>query len=186
MTRRRGYTTVSGNLAHLLDFIPDPSSPILLAGDFNTHSDTWSPGGKRTSPWAASLESWLDDHSFVSTVPDGSISQCSSTSLPSLIDFIFINEAFLEVPSFPATCSVSFHESVGSDHASLSISLPFTSTAPRLHRPPGWKIDLDLKVKWICLFWALLSPVITDIPSLLDAAQNLLVQISDISDSLFP
>jgi endonuclease/exonuclease/phosphatase family metal-dependent hydrolase len=44
-----------GNLSHLLDFSPDPT-PILLAGDFNTHSDTWSPGGKRASPWAPSLE----------------------------------------------------------------------------------------------------------------------------------
>jgi Endonuclease-reverse transcriptase len=138
-----------GNLSHLLDFIPDPSVPILLAGDFNTHSDTWSPGGKRASPWAPSLETWLEEHGFVSTVPDGSISRCSSNSLPSLIDFIFINEAFLEVPSFPVTCSVSFGASVGSDHAGLSISVPWTLTPPRLLCPPRWKIDPDLKDDWV-------------------------------------
>jgi Reverse transcriptase (RNA-dependent DNA polymerase)/Endonuclease-reverse transcriptase len=174
-----------GNLTHLLDFVPDPSSPILLAGNFNTHSDTWSPGGKRTSPWAVSLETWLDNHGFISTVPEGSISRWSSTSLPSLIDFIFVNEAFLEVPSFPATCSVSFNASVGSDHAGLSISVPLLQISPRLLRPPGWKVDPELKQEWVRRFQALPLPVITDEASLLSAARDLLTQISDISDSLF-
>jgi hypothetical protein len=39
-----------GDLDHLLDCSFDVSSPMLLRGNFNTHSDTWSPGGKRTSP----------------------------------------------------------------------------------------------------------------------------------------
>jgi hypothetical protein len=175
-----------GNLSHLLDYSPIASSPVLLARDFNTHSDIWSPGGKWTSPWAASLEGWLDDHGFVSTVPDRSISRRSSTSLPSLIDFIFVNEAFLEIPSFPVSCSVSFDASVGSDHAGLSISVPISTTPPRLHHPPGWKIDPDLKDAWSSWFRELPTPVISDEPSLLCAAQDLLFQISDISDSMFP
>jgi endonuclease/exonuclease/phosphatase (EEP) superfamily protein YafD len=174
-----------GNLTHLLDSTLDPSSPILLAGDFNTHSDTWSPGGKRVSPWAPSLEAWLDGHGFISTVPDGSISRRSSTSLPSLIDFIFVNEAFLEVPAFPVTCTVSFSASVGSDHAALSICLPLTQITPPLLWPPGWKIDTDLKDDWIQRFKALPLPIITDVPSLCSAARDLLTQISEISDSLF-
>jgi Endonuclease-reverse transcriptase len=175
-----------GNLSHLLDYSPVTSSPVLLAGDFNTHSDTWSPGGKWTFPWASSLEGWLDDHGFLSTVPDGSISRCSSTSLPSLIDFIFVNEAFLEVPSFLASCSLSFDASVGSDHASLSISIPVSTTPPCLHRPPGWKIDPDLKDTWSAHFRDLPPPAISDEPSLLHAAHSLLSHMSDISDSLFP
>jgi Reverse transcriptase (RNA-dependent DNA polymerase)/Endonuclease-reverse transcriptase len=175
-----------GNLSHLLDFSPDSSAPTLLAGDFNTHSDTWSPGGKRPSPWAPSLERWLDEFGFISTVPDGSISRRSPTSLPSLIDFIFVNEAFLEIPSFPSTCSVSFHVSLGSDHAGLSLCLPFDTTPPRLPRPPGWKIDPDLKEDWIMRFRTFSPPEITDIPSLLAAAQGLLSHITDISDALFP
>jgi hypothetical protein len=39
-----------GNLSHLFDSLPDASSPVILAGDFNTHFDTWSPGGKKISP----------------------------------------------------------------------------------------------------------------------------------------
>jgi Reverse transcriptase (RNA-dependent DNA polymerase) len=145
-----------------------------------------SPGGKRSSPWAPSLERWLDDYGFVSTVPDGAISRRSSTSLPSLINFIFVNEAFLEVPSFPASCSVSFSDSMGSDHAGLSLSLPLASTPPRLLRPPGWKIDPDLKDTWISRFQAFPSPAVSDVPSLLEATHNLLLQISDVSGSLFP
>jgi Endonuclease-reverse transcriptase len=174
-----------GNLSRLLEFTPDPSTPILLAGDFNTHSDTWSPGGKRPSPWAPALEHWLDVSGFISTVPDRSISRRSSTSLPSLIDFIFVNEAFLEIPSFPATCSVSFGDSLGSDHAALSVAIPFSTIPPRLHRPPGWKIDPGLKDEWIARFKALPIPDITDVPTLLAAGQELLTRITNISDSLF-
>jgi endonuclease/exonuclease/phosphatase (EEP) superfamily protein YafD len=175
-----------GNLSHLLEFIPDPSTPILLAGDFNSHSDTWSPGGKRPSPWAPALEHWLDDSGFISTVPDGAISRRSSTSLPSLIDFIFVNDAFLEIPSFPATCSVSFGDSLGSDHAALSLAIPFSTTAPQLHRPPGWRIDPELKDDWCLRFNALPIPEITNVSTLLAAGQEVLTRISDVSDSLFP
>jgi endonuclease/exonuclease/phosphatase (EEP) superfamily protein YafD len=175
-----------GNLTILTDFSPSIHTPILLAGDFNTHSDTWSPGGKQASPWAPSLEGWLDTHGFVSTVPDGSISHRSTTSLPSLIDFIFVNEKFLEVPSFPASCSVSFDSLIGSDHAGLSISIPVYTTPPRLLRPPGWKIDLDLKDTWCDRFRDFKLPPITDEPSLLLAAQGLLSHITAVSDSLFP
>jgi endonuclease/exonuclease/phosphatase (EEP) superfamily protein YafD len=175
-----------GNLTNLTDFSPSIHTPILLAGDFNTHSDTWSPGGKRASPWAPSLEGWLDEHGFVSTVPDGSISRRLTTSLPSLIDFIFVNEKFLEVPSFPASCSVSFDSSIGSDHAGLSISIPVYTTPPHLLRPPGWKIDPDLRDTWCARFRDIKKTPITDEPSLLHAAQHLLTHIIEVSDSLFP
>jgi Reverse transcriptase (RNA-dependent DNA polymerase)/Endonuclease-reverse transcriptase len=175
-----------GNLSHLLDCSLDASSPVLLGGDFNTHSDTWSPGGKRTSPWAPALESWLDDQGFISTVPEGAITRRSTTSLPSLIDFIFVNKAFLEIPSFPATCSVSFADSIGSDHAGLTLLIPFSPPPPRIHHTPGWKIDPDLKEAWCSRFKELPTPIITDVASLCLAAQKLLIDIADISDSLFP
>jgi endonuclease/exonuclease/phosphatase (EEP) superfamily protein YafD len=126
-----------GNLTVLTDLSPPIHTPILLAGDFNTHSATWSPGGKWASPWAPSLEGWLDEHGFISTVPEGSISRRSTTSLPSLIDFIFVNERFLKVPSFPASCSVSFDTSISSDHAGLSISIPVYTTPPPSSPAPG-------------------------------------------------
>jgi Endonuclease-reverse transcriptase len=175
-----------GNLTHLLDFSPEAHTPVLLTGDFNTHSDTWSLGGKCTSPWAIPLETWLDDHGFISTIPDGAISRRSTTSSPSLIDFIFVNEPFLEVPSFPSVCSVSFGSSVGSDHAGLSISLPLSPLPPRLLRPPGWKIDPDLRAEWCSCFKTFPMPVITDKDSLLEAARNPIRHISNVSNALFP
>jgi hypothetical protein len=175
-----------GNLTHLIDRTLDSLFPILLGGDFNTHSDTWSPGGKWVSPWAPALEAWLNDQGFISTVPDGSISRRSTSSCPSLIDFIFINEAFLEVPSFPVTCLISFELSTGSDHAGLLLSLPFSPTPPHLHHPPGWKINPDQKAEWCSFFGSLPLPTITDETSLLQAARGLLLHISLVSDSFFP
>jgi hypothetical protein len=114
------------NLLHILNASLDHSIPIILGGDFNTHFDLWSPQGKKTSPWADTLETWLDTEGFLSTVSEGAISRFSSTSRPSLINFIFVNEAFLEVSTFPSTCSVSFDLSLGSDHVALLLPLPIS------------------------------------------------------------
>jgi Endonuclease-reverse transcriptase len=146
-----------GNLLHLLQAGLDHSVPIVLGGDFNTHFELWSPQGKKISPWAAELDSWLDTEGFLSTVPEDAISRVSSTSRPSLIDFIFVNEAFLEVPTFPSTCSVSFALSLGSDHAALLLPLPIFPTIQTPPRPPGWIIDTSLKEEWITLFRTLPS-----------------------------
>jgi hypothetical protein len=174
-----------GNLSPLLESCLDHSSPIILCGDFNTHFDTWGPGGKWTSPWAPTLETWLDNEGFVSTVPDGAILQRSSASNPSLIDFIFINEAFLEILSFPFSCSVSFDMSMGSDHAGLLLPIPFSPAPQALFHPPGWKVNPDLKEEWCVRFGTFPLPTITDKASLTLGARLLIMRISEVSDSLF-
>jgi Endonuclease-reverse transcriptase len=141
-----------GNLRHLLDLSLDHSIPILLAGDFNTHFGLWSPSGKRTSLWSDTLESWLDSQGFLSTVPNHAISRVSLSSHPSLINFIFVNEAFLEHPHFPCTCLVSFGLSLSSDHAALLLSLPISMSPKTRPRPPGWIVDVSKKDTWISNF----------------------------------
>ena len=32
--------------------------PMIIGGDFNTHSQAWSPQGIHQSPWALNLEEW--------------------------------------------------------------------------------------------------------------------------------
>jgi hypothetical protein len=60
------------NLHHLLS-ITIPDGPLLLCGDFNTHSSQWSPPDLPISLWAPALEHWLDAHELMSLVPEGSI-----------------------------------------------------------------------------------------------------------------
>ena len=43
------------NLQHLLS-LTIPDGPLLLCGDFNTHSPQWSPPDLPTSSWAPTLE----------------------------------------------------------------------------------------------------------------------------------
>ena len=115
------------HLRHLLS-LTFPNSPLLLCGDFNTHSHSWSPPGITASPWAPTLEDWLEERQLMSLVPEGSITR-RGTGKALLIDHIFVNLAFLEKPPFPASCSVSFERSISSDHAALCLDLP-------LHTPP--------------------------------------------------
>ena len=39
---------------------PLPSGPLIIGGDFNTHSPHWSPSDLPTSSWAHTLEDWLE------------------------------------------------------------------------------------------------------------------------------
>jgi hypothetical protein len=102
----------------------DPARCLLLCRDFNMHSELWSPADLRPSPWAPALEEWLDAESLWSLVPDGAITQRRGTTKPSSIDLMLGSPGFFEVPAFPGECSVSFGESLGSDHAALLVGLP--------------------------------------------------------------
>jgi Endonuclease-reverse transcriptase len=174
-----------GNLTDLFNASFDHTAPILLRGDSNTHFDLWAPSGKWVSPWSETPESWLNMAGFLSTVPKNTVSWISPKSWPSLIDFIFINEAFLEVPSFPSSCSKSFDLSLGSDHTGLLLSLPFTTQPRTQAQPLGWIIDTTLKDWWCEEFWMYSLPNISDVDSLLQAGKDLLTQILEVSDRLF-
>jgi hypothetical protein len=47
---------------------------------------------------------------------------------PSLIDLMLGSPGFFEVPTFPGKCSVSFGESLGSNHTGLLVGLPLDWT----------------------------------------------------------
>ena len=66
-------TDKTPNLSHLLHTHIDDAIPTILCGDFNTHSCSWSPPNISPSLWLDSLELWLDNHSFFSTVPEHTI-----------------------------------------------------------------------------------------------------------------
>src|SRR6267142_2780596 len=135
------------SLLPLLSFDMD-DTPTLLAGDFNTHSPLWSPPGVPPSRWHDQLEEWLDASGLVSTVPEGAITHRAPGTRPSLIDHIFVNQAFLSHPAFPVECAVSFEYVVGSDHAGLLLTVPTSHSPVPPPTPTGWKIDPLLRDAW--------------------------------------
>jgi hypothetical protein len=153
------------NLRHLLS-LPIPDGPLLLCGDFNTHSTLWSPPDLPTSSWAPTLETWLDDNNLMSLVPEGSITRWSTTGRDSTLNHIFVNMTFLGNPSFPAACSISFERSISSDHAALFLDIPLTPLPPAQTPQTGWLIEDQMEQDWKRAFAQFPRPLITDIPSL--------------------
>ena len=160
------------HLQHLLG-LHLPALPLLLCGDFNTHSHSWSPPDVRASPWAHTLEDWLEDHELISLVPEGSITR-RGTGKASLIDHIFVNLAFMERPLFPASCTVSFERSISSDHAALCLDLPLHTLPPPAPPPLGWIIEDQMEQEWKHDFATFPRPLITDVPSLSRASTDLM------------
>jgi hypothetical protein len=172
------------NLRHLLSLnIPD--GPLLLCGNFNTHSSLWSPPELPISPWAQTLETWLDNHNLISLVPEGSITRRSTTSHDSVLDHMFANMAFLGNPFFPASCSISFEQSISSDHAALFIDLPLTCPPAPPPSQTGWLIKDQMEQEWKTAFATFPHPLITDIPSLIRASEDLILLTTTTCDRFF-
>ena len=116
-------------------------------------------------------------------VPKGSIT-CQGTGKASLIDHMFVNLAFLQNPFFPASCSVSFEQSI-SDHATLSINLPLSTPPPLPTAPTGWIIEDQMEQEWKHNFSRFPRPLITDVPSLTRACTDLITLTNVTSDKFF-
>jgi len=122
---------------------------------------------------------------MVSTVPEGAITHRAPGTRPSLIDHIFVNQAFLSHPTYPAECAVSFEYTVGLDHAGLLIVIPTSHAPPSLPSPVGWKIDPLLRDAWTSHFCSHPLPTISDAESLHAAADQLLQDLTSSSDHVF-
>ena len=162
------------NLGHLLS-LTIPDAPLLLCGDFNTHTATWSPPDLPLSTWAPTLEQWLNTHELMSLVPEGSTTHRSTTGRDSLIDHIFVNMNFLGNPFFPGTCSVSFEKLISSDHAALFLDIPISTPPTDPITQPGWIIEDQMEQEWKTAFAQFPRPLITDIPSLQRASDDLVL-----------
>lgn len=171
-------------MRHLLS-LTIPDGPLLLCDDFNTHSPLWSPPELPTSSWALTLETWLDDHHLMSLVSEGSITRRSTTGRDSVLDHIFVNMAFLGNPLFPAICSISFERSISSDHAALFVNLPLSCPPPTSTPHTGWVIEDQMEQEWKTAFTTFPRPLITDIPSLTRASEDLISLTHTTCDRFF-
>ena len=136
------------------------------------------------SPWAHTLEAWLETHNLMSLVPEGAIT-CRGTGKASLINHIFANPAFLAIPTFPASCSVSFKCSISSDHAALYVTLPLFT--PPSSPPPqlSWIIEDQMEQEWKHAFSTFPRPLISDIPYLTRAGDDLIALTHATCDKFF-
>jgi hypothetical protein len=109
------------------------------------------------SPWANQFTDWLDLHGFELINPRDTPTRVPSRKgdRPSIIDLAFLNEAALaQGQTTPLT--VSFGDSLGSDHAALLIEL-IPTDSPRLTlvpARPGYRPDADSQQAWSKAFTA--------------------------------
>jgi len=98
----------------------DKVVPMILCGDFNTHSHLWSLPSTTLSPWAIPLEEWFDANNFSLIRPPRTVMWVSDwdNQQSSILDLILLNTAGIVSNQFSDT-SISFTDSLGSDHTTL-------------------------------------------------------------------
>ena len=179
------------SLSHILPFPLDPDTPTLVVGDFNMHSSTWSLPGVMVLSWAAPLEEWFEESDLLLANPAGVATRKGTrsnnrTERDSVLNLFLLNDCTIVTGHF-SPMTISFDNSLGSDHAALSIfwSPPFE---PITYSPtilPGFIIDDALKDSWIKDFSLLSMPTISSISSLSTAADTLDTDIYVISGKYF-
>jgi len=178
------------NLLHLLSSSLDPFIPTLLLGDFNMHSHIWSFPSATISPWAADLMDWFDNQGLELLNPPCIAMWRSHRDgiQPSVLDLALINEA-AAISGQISPLSISFVDSVSSDHAALSLFW-YPAEAIAIAPPPeltGYQVDHDFFEDWSKFFTALLpepTPLLT-IESLCEASISLHKDIDSASASVF-
>ena len=176
----------------MLQLPPSVHLASLIAGDFNTHSPSWSLPHTSPSPWAREVEDWLDTNGLqVASEPEIPTWQAVRGSPPrpvkSVIDLIILNLPAVISDEF-SLVSVSFSESFGSDHAAVSIHWTPAIALPPLSPSllPGFKLDDNCRDEWSKLFiTSSLETTILDRDSTILAASSLHADILSACEPLF-
>ena len=176
------------NLLHIFSSELDPLIPTLIVGDFNTHSHIWSFPYATISPWASDLVDWFDDQGLELLNPPSTATWKSRQDgiRDSVLDLALINEA-AAISGQILPLQISFETSLSSDHAALLL-LWYPAESIAITPPPelsGYAVDDLLKESWVKIFGPLLAPLISDIPSLTDAANRLHMDIDLASSQVF-
>ena len=159
-------------------------------GDLNTHSLHWSLPHSCPSPWADDLVDWFDEQGLHLQNPEGvptwELNRDDDSLRPSIIDLALLNPAAIFSDQF-SDLSISFDDSLSTDHASLSIYwFPEVCIALRpRERLPSFAIDDTGRDQWTTTFSSFSHPIIYDIESLQAAADGLLRDIDVASSTVF-
>jgi hypothetical protein len=120
-------------------------------------------------------------------VPDGAITRHHGSSKPSLIDLMLGSPGFFKVPVFPGMCTISFSESLGSDHVALAVGLPLVWTLVSEPGVGGWCVEPALRAMWVDWYHGrghAPQMVPSSKPELYEAAAALALAIDDTSKSV--
>jgi len=132
------------SLGYLFHHHINNSTPILLIGDFNTHSPCWSVKGKMPSRWASALTDWMDDNGIHCLNEPGVPTWFSSREddNPSILDLALTNKAAIFGGQLSAL-TISHSVVLRSDHVAILLKYyPITSIAllPPL-APKGYRTN---------------------------------------------
>jgi endonuclease/exonuclease/phosphatase family metal-dependent hydrolase len=109
-------------LQKLLEIDIDAIIPTLVIGDFNTHSQEWSPSDIPKSCWAGRLEEWAARNLLTLANNPGEITRKGAEhERDSVIDLAWYNEAAIQKATFTGL-AVDWKGNLASDHAMLQIN----------------------------------------------------------------
>jgi len=161
-------------------------------GDFNTHSSTWSFPWVTISSWACPLEEWFKDSELELMSPPRTATRLGDPKSngkfqrDSVLDLVLLNDVATCTGRF-SSVSVSFSDSLGSDHAALFICW-FPPSPPRPYERtilPGFSLDDTLRDSWSKAFSLLPTPPTNTVPLLMTAADQFDMDIYDTCIPLF-
>jgi hypothetical protein len=122
-------------LQHITSHETDLHQNTLLIGDFNTHARLWSLPNHTLSSWANHFTDWIGDNGFTCLNPRSTPTWNAENARPSIIDLVFANEPAL-ISTQISLVTVSWEDSLGSDHAAISLTI-FPTTSTTLIPPPS-------------------------------------------------
>jgi hypothetical protein len=155
------------NLQYLLDHDPNDQVPTIITGDLNTHSRLWSIEGRTPSPWAATLEDWLECNDFLLLNPDRTPTWDSGRddTQPLVIDVVLAN-LVARFSNQIGEVSISWSESLASDHAALLFTLYPSDSLALIPAPApnGYKAEPENRESWVEAFAMSLPPCLPYAP----------------------
>jgi hypothetical protein len=112
-------TNHQGVLNNILNIKINLPTPTIAGGDFNTHSQSWSPPGICPSPWVNRVEDWAIGQSLALASPPGAPThRGGGNQQDTTIDLIWTNATAILDDTFQEP-TIDFTASMGSDHAGL-------------------------------------------------------------------
>jgi hypothetical protein len=185
------YHHVENNMPDLRSLLliqPDLQSdtPVVVAGDFNTHSRLWSMADTPPCPWSDTIEDWMADNGLnLLSPPHIPTRHGEHGQKDTVIDLVLWNLAAAWADQFYFN-RMSFPDSLSSDHAALVFSW-----APALYIPPApsnptprWVIHDSMEDVWRGRFADVVPETIVHTDPH-DVATTLLQTIVDTNDWCF-